>query len=304
MSDLLLPPKPPGSRLGCTVPGVMSPTPGHERQVVPEARLGRVVGHVSAPSRHQRIYHRHMGNRSPEPPFSTKSMDSRPCYLLPRAQASRGRAFRRNNGAGVSGVIPAKPLAPAKAGVSVAERDHVMGDDKRARASSRTRRGSSSSGDQRSPSVWAGVLPSRRWRGRSNQRRTPMSLSSRHVICRDSKPIASARLNAAIAADASLGSSNGLRTDWIWRLVMSKILSGGFSSLNCVPIFFRHAMRRPCRHSRLGWSYPVSVKHRGLSPRARGRCRTSWLAPLRARAVIPGRRIQSACGTLTASEDT
>ena len=118
MSDLLLPPKPPGSRLGGTVPGVMSPTPGHGRQVVPEARLGRVVGHVSAPSRHQRIYHRHMGNRSPEPPFSTKSMDSRPCYLLPRAQASRGRAFRRNNGAGVSGVIPAKPLAPAKAGVS------------------------------------------------------------------------------------------------------------------------------------------------------------------------------------------
>ena len=228
MSDLLLPPKPPGSRLGGTVPGVMSPTPGHGRQVVPAARLGRVVGHVSAPSRHRRIYHRHMGNRSPEPPFSTRSMDSRPCYLLPRAQASRGRAFRRNNGAGGSGVIPAKPLAPAKAGVSVAERDHVMGD----------------------------------------------------------------------------GSSNGLRTDWIWRLVMSKILSGGFSSLNCVPIFFRHAMRRPCRHSRLGWSFPVSVKHRGLSPRARGRCRTSWLAPLRARAVIPDRRIQSACGTLTASEDT
>ena len=52
-----------------------------------------------------------------------------------------------------------------------------------------------------------------------------MAVSSRHVICRGSKPIASARLNAAIAADASLGSSNGLRTDWIWRFVMSQTIS-------------------------------------------------------------------------------
>ena len=37
---------------------------------------------------------------------------------------------------------------------------------------------------------------------------------------RMSRPIASARVSAPIAAEASLASSNGLRTDWIWRFVM------------------------------------------------------------------------------------
>ena len=63
-----------------------------------------------------------------------------------------------------------------KARVSTAECDHVKGEDTRERASSRTRRAPSSSGNQWPASSRAGGLPSRRLRGRSNQRRTPMSL--------------------------------------------------------------------------------------------------------------------------------
>ena len=60
--------------------------------------------------------------------------------------------------------------------VCVAVCGHVTGDDTRARASSRTRCGPSSSGDQPSASIRAGELPSGRRRTRSNHRRTPMSL--------------------------------------------------------------------------------------------------------------------------------
>ena len=63
-----------------------------------------------------------------------------------------------------------------KARVGVAECDHVKGDDTRERATCRTRLAPSSSGDQWPASSRAGGLPSRRLRGRSNQRRTPMSL--------------------------------------------------------------------------------------------------------------------------------
>ena len=73
---------------------------------------------------------------------------------------------------GLRRILPQK----GKAGIGVAIGDHVAGDDANARASSRTLRGPSSSGDHSSPSVCAGVLPSSRSRGRSNQRRTPMSL--------------------------------------------------------------------------------------------------------------------------------
>ena len=73
---------------------------------------------------------------------------------------------------GLRRILPQK----GKAGIGVAIGDHVAGDDANARASSRTLRGPSSSGDHSSPRVCAGVLPSSRSRGRSNQRRTPMSL--------------------------------------------------------------------------------------------------------------------------------
>ena len=60
--------------------------------------------------------------------------------------------------------------------VGVPERDQVAGEGARAPASSRTRCGPGSSGSQSAPSRRAGELPSSSFRGRSNQRRTPMSL--------------------------------------------------------------------------------------------------------------------------------
>ena len=63
-----------------------------------------------------------------------------------------------------------------KTRVRVTKRNHVAGENPRARASSWTFRGPSSSGDQPSASISAGVLPSNRLRLRPNQRRTPMSL--------------------------------------------------------------------------------------------------------------------------------
>lgn len=67
-------------------------------------------------------------------------------------------------------------LQEGKARVGVAECDHTTDDAVRARASCRTRSGPSSSGVHGTPSIPAGVLPSRSLRGRSNQRRIPKSL--------------------------------------------------------------------------------------------------------------------------------
>ena len=62
--------------------------------------------------------------------------------------------------------------------------------------------------------------------------RPTMAELSKQVTGWESRPIASARVNAPIAAAASLGSLYGLRMDWIWRLLMTRNLSAGFSRVN------------------------------------------------------------------------
>lgn len=58
--------------------------------------------------------------------------------------------------------------------------------------------------------------------------------SSRQVILRGSRPIASARIKAVIAFDAIRGSSNGCRTDSIWTFDIVRILSAGYDPIKSI----------------------------------------------------------------------
>ncbi len=87
-----------------------------------------------------------------------------------------------------------------------------------------------------------------------------MAESSRQVILRGSRPIASARIRAVTAFDATQGSSNGCRTDVIWMFDISRILSaahnaiksmrardGGALEFRCAKLCARRLGRIPIR---------------------------------------------------------